>query len=889
MLAKHCANTLLPTGTVTFLFTDIEGSTLLWESHPEAMEVALARHDALVRKAIVDANGYVFKTVGDAFCAAFALASDAVSAVLAAQLAVIAEPWPEATPIRVRMALHTGAVESRDGDYFGPPVNRVARLLATGHGGQTLLSHATHELCRDALPDAISLRDLGAHRLKDLARPEQVYELRSPGLRRDFPPIKSLSTHPNNLPQQLTTFIGREKEIAEIEAQLTKTRLVTLTGSGGSGKTRLALQVAAEALALFPDGAWFVELAPLTDQSLVPQMLATVLGLSEEPGQSITQVLALHLKSKRLLLLLDNCEHLRDACATVADALVRQCPGVRILASSREALGILGEQTYRVPSLSLPDRTQTHIQTPQTLSTYEAVQLFIDRALLLRADFAVTNRNAPALASLCCHLDGIPLAIELAAARVRTLSVEEIDSKLDERFRLLTGGSRTALPRHQTLRALIDWSYDLLRAPERLLLQRLSVFAGGWTLAAAEQVCGGAEVANGEVLDLLTSIADKSLVVAEQTAGHSRYGMLETVRQYAQELLAENDGSEAVRERHRDHFLALVAESEPKVVGAAQAQWLRRLEAEHDNLRVAVEWCIAAQGTEAGLQLCAALQRHLLGGHIAEGREWCARALGKAGGASPTLERAKALTVAGTLADAQGDWPAARVLHEEALAIKRELGDRMGIAISLNGLGSVAYAQGDLLCAEARFEECLAILKELGNRRLVATALSNLGSMANHRGDFATARARFEESLGIARELQDAQGTSLALYNLGALNNDLGDHAPAAAQYRESLMIRQELGDRIGIAFSMEGLGNLVGALGGALRAACIWSAADRLREEIGSPQAPDNRADSISRRTIVRAALGDDVAFDCAWQEGRDMTLEQAIEFALHEKVERV
>jgi predicted ATPase/class 3 adenylate cyclase len=515
-----------PTGTVTFLFTDIEGSTRIWEAHPDAMQVALAHHDAMVRKSIVAENGYVFKTVGDAFCAAFARGPEAVAAALRVQRALAAGPWPAATPIKVRIALHTGAVEARDQDYFGPPLNRVARLLATGYGGQTLLSQATYELCRDALPAGVSLRDLGAHRLKDLARPEQVYELAYPGYRDDFPPIKSLSTHPNNLPQQLTSFIGREKAIADVETLLRKARLVTLTGAGGSGKTRLSLQVAAEALAQFPDGAWFVELAPFSEPALVPQAVAAVLGIAEEGGRPISHTLAENLRSKRLLLLLDNCEHLRDACAVLADNLLRQCPDVRILASSREALGIAGEQTYRVPSMSLPDRTQAHVQTAQSLSTYEAVRLFIDRAVLLRPDFAVTNRNAPALASLCCHLDGIPLAIELAAARVRALSVEEIDGKLDERFRLLTGGSRTALPRHQTLRALIDWSYDLLRAPEQLLLQRLSVFTGGCTLAAAEQVCTGGEVANGDVLDLLTSVADKSLVLADYGDGHSRYGML---------------------------------------------------------------------------------------------------------------------------------------------------------------------------------------------------------------------------------------------------------------------------------------------------------------------------------------------------------------------------
>jgi predicted ATPase/class 3 adenylate cyclase/Tfp pilus assembly protein PilF len=915
-----------PTGTVTFLFTDIEGSTLLWEAQPEEMRTALARHDALVREAIVSANGYVFKTVGDAYCAAFAMAPDAVSAALMVQMALNGERWPEETPIKVRMALHTGAVEIRDGDYFGPALNRVARLLSTGHGGQTLLSQTTYDLVRDTLPDAASLRDLGAHQLKDLARPEQVYQLQHPGLLGEFPPIKSLSTHPNNLPKQLTSFIGRQKEIAEIEALLVRTRLLTLTGSGGSGKTRLSLQVAADSLEQFPDGAWFVELASLSDPGLVPQTVATVLGVKEEPGKPIRQTLTEHLKHKRLLLLLDNCEHLLDVCAKVADALVRQCPSVQILASSREVLGIAGEQTYRVPSLSLPDPKQA--QTPQTLSQYESVQLFIDRALLVRPNFQVTNQNAPALASLCFHLDGIPLAIELAAARVRSLLVEEIDGKLDQRFRLLTGGSRTALPRQQTLRSLIDWSYDLLNEPERLLLQRLSVFAGGWTLEAAEQVCAGEGVEDWEFLDLLTSLADKSLAVAEQNDGRSRYRLLETVRHYARERLVESGGGEAVRERHRDYFLALAEEAEPKLLGAEQAEWLQRLEEEHENLRAGLVWSLVEAGSGGGLRLCGALLRFWsTRGHLSEGREWCVRVLEKAGGEERPQERAKALNVAGVLAYYQGDYPAARARHEESLAILRQLGDRRGMASSLNNLGNVTCEQGDHSAARALHEESLAIRRELGDRRGIATSLGNLGIVACDQGDFASARALHEECLAIRRELGDRGrianslhnlglvayyqgdypaarslyeeclaiwremgyrfGIAVSLSNLGNLVFGQGDYPAAGVLHQEGLVIRRELGDRRGIAYSLEGLATVMAAHGSSLRAARIWGAAERLREEIGSPLPPNERPHYGPRVAAARAALGDDAAFDRAWQQGRALTLEQAIELALAETVE--
>jgi predicted ATPase/class 3 adenylate cyclase len=887
MPRKPRAASPLPTGTVTFLFTDIEGSTRLWESQPAQMRVALARHDTLLHLAIADNGGFVFKTVGDAFCAAFAMALDAVAAVLAAQLAIRAERWPTDAPIKVRMALHTGAVERVDGDYFGPPVNRVARLLSTGHGGQTLLAQTTCDLCRDCLPDATSLRDLGVHQLKDLARPERVFQLQHPGLPTDFPPLRSLSTHPNNLPQQLTSFIGREKEITQIEALLAGTHVLTLTGSGGSGKTRLCLQVAAESLEQFPDGAWFVELASLADPGLVPQTVATVLQVKEVPGKAIAHTLSERLRDKRLLLLLDNCEHVLDECAKLASALARQCPDVRILATSREALGISGEQTYRVPSLALPDRRQT--QTPQTLSLYESVQLFIDRALLVRADFAITIQNARALASLCCHLDGIPLAIELAAARIRSLSVEEIDGRLDQRFRLLTGGSRTALPRQQTLRSLIDWSYDLLREPERLLLQRLSVFAGGWTLAAAEQVCVGDGVADVDVLDLLTSLSDKSLVVAEQRDEHSRYRLLETVRQYARDRLLESGGTVPVRERHRDHFLALALEAEPKLLGAQQAAWLQHLEVEHENLRAALDGSLGDAASETGLRLCAALQRFWwTRGHLAEGREWCARFLARAGDQAPTLGRGKVLNAAGVLAYHQGDYAAARARHEEGLAIWRHLGGREGVASSLNNLGNVTYRQGDFAAAQAMHEEGLAIWRESRNRSGMAASLGNLGILAWERNDLASARALLEECLAIVRELGDRGYIANSLQYLANVAHSQDDYPAARARHGESLAIRRELGDKRGIAYSLEGLAAVDAALGGSLRAARIWSAAQRLRVEIGSPVPPNERPRYEQRVSSARTALRDDAAFDRAWQEGGALTLEEAIALASDEAVER-
>ncbi len=911
------------TGNVTFLFTDIESSTRLWEVDPDAMKVAIARHDELVRDAIVGAGGYVFKTVGDAFCAAFAQAADAVAAALRAQTALATEPWPKITPIKARMALHTGAVESRDGDYFGQPIYRLARLLSVGHGGQTLLSEATSELCRDSLPEAASLRDLGGHRLRDLARPEQVFQLCHPALPGTFPPVRSLSTHPNNLPHQLTSFIGREPVIAEIEALQARTRLLTITGSGGAGKTRLALQLAADLLARFPAGAWYVELAPLSDPGLLPQTVATVLGVKEKQGQLITQTLVEHIGRKQLLLLFDNCEHLLDASAILADALLRQCPGVQILATSREALGITGEQSYRVPSLSLPAREKA--VTAQSLLACESARLFSDRASLVRVDFQVTDENAPALALLCHRLDGIPLAIELAAARVRSFSVQEIENKLGQRFALLTGGSRTALPRQQTLRALVDWSYDLLTDAERLLWQRLSVFAGGWTGAAAVQVCAGEGIDAEEISDLLNALADKSVVMAENLDESPRYRLLETLRQYGRERLAESGSIGSIRERHRDCFLALAEETAPKLEGAEQAAWLSRLDEEHENLRAGLEWCLSEETSELGLRLCGTLQRFWIArGDLSEARDWCARMLARPGAGAATMARAKTLNTAGALAIYQCDYPVARERFEEVLAITRRLGDRKRMAASLNNLGVVAFEQGDFSAARAFHKESLALVRELGDRIGIANSLGNLGSAAFDQGDDEAARANFgeslalwrehgdwsniaatlqnlglvarnqgdlaaagtmlEEALAIARKLGDRGGVSRSLGGLATVAVDRGEHTAARRFDRERLAISIDLGDRRGTAGALECAAEIAAALGNAAGAARFWGAAERLREEIGSPQPPRELSDYDQRVVAARAALGNDDAFDRAWAEGRAWTLEYAIERAMED-----
>jgi len=819
----------------------------MWESHAQLMQGALGRHDSIVRRVIEAHNGYIFKTIGDSFCAAFNAPQDAAQAAMHAQRELQAEHWDKETPIKVRMAIHTGAVESRENDYFGPAVNRVARMLSAAHGGQTLVSLGTFELIRDFLPTDVTQRDLGEHRLRDLGRPETIYQLDHPDLPFQFPPLNSLD-HPDlkhNLPQQVTSFVGRLQELREIKGLFGRARLLTLTGAGGGGKTRLAIQAAADMLDVCPDGVWLVELASLADPAFVPHTISATLGLKEEPGKAMGQTLTDHLKNKVLLLVLDNCEHLLNACAAFCDDLLRHCPRVRILVTSRESLGITAETTFRVPSLTLPDPRKP--QTPEGLSQFEAVRLFIDRALQTQVSFAVTNENAPALASICHQLDGIPLAIELAAARVRSLSVEEINDRLDQRFRLLTGGSRTALPRQQTLRSLIDWSYDLLTDTEKALLRRLAVFAGGWTLESAEAVCSGDPIEEWEVLELLDSLTDKNLTVADQHHASTRYRLLETVRQYARDRLEESGEDSQWRRSHLHHFLQLAEEAEPHLRGAEQQRWLDRLEVEHDNVRAALSWSFsAADSAQEGLRLAAAIWRFwCVRGYLTEGRDRLAHALASASLAE-TPVRAKSLSGAGVLAwqqgslaealrlqqeslaisracedrvgmaaslnnlglveHSRGNYEVARQLHEESLEIKLGLGDRGGIAMSYNNLANVAHALGNLDQAGKLLQESRAIFGELGDKRGVAHTLNNLGDIASEQGEHAIARTLLLESIGLFRDLGDRRGLALTLNTLGATARELGINDEARQHLGESLGILRDLGDRAGIASALSKL-----------------------------------------------------------------------------------
>jgi predicted ATPase/class 3 adenylate cyclase len=554
----------VPSGTVTFVFTDIEGSTVRWDRDRAAMQDAVQRHDGIMRAAIAAHAGHVFKTIGDAFCAAFSLPEDAVSAMLAAQRALGAEDFAAVDGIRVRMAIHTGTADERDGDYFGPAVNRVARLLAIAHGGQVLLSGVTSDLVQGSLPAQASLRDLGEHRLKDLARPEYVYQLLAPDLAAEFPPLRSLNTMANNLPLQLTSFVGREAEIEKIAALLGQHRLVTLVGSGGVGKTRTSLQVAANQVDGSGDGVWFVELAPLSSGDSVPATIAHTVGVTLGDGDPITQLVAA-LKSKRMLIVFDNCEHLVEAAARVVSALMSGCPQIKIIASSRQALGITGEATFRMPSLPEPS----------------ALALFVERAQAVNDRFQLTENDAPIVADICRRLDGIALAIELAAARVKMLSPQQLRNRLDERFRVLTGGGRDRLPRQQTLRALIDWSYDLLDEREQMLFRRLGIFVNGFMLEAAVAVGGGDDLDEFEVFDLVASLAEKLLVMAEPQGSAIRYFLLESTRAYAAEKLTEAGERDRIAGRHlryfRDWFAQVQRDADDFRATAGRRFWPSRM------------------------------------------------------------------------------------------------------------------------------------------------------------------------------------------------------------------------------------------------------------------------------------------------------------------------
>jgi predicted ATPase/class 3 adenylate cyclase len=901
------------------LFTDIEGSTKLWEEQPERMSRALKAHDTLARAAIEGQRGTIVKMFGDGLFAVFDEPADALAATLALQDALADPQSTDGVRLNVRCGLHVGTVEHRDNDYFGPPINRTARIMGAAHGGQVLVSQAMAALLDGALPPEATLRELGRVRLKDLATPESIFQVVHPKLRAVFPPLRSLESTPNNLPQQLTSFLGREHELSEVGKLLASTRLLTLLGMGGLGKTRLSLQVAADALDDYPDGVWFVDLAPLQDPTLVPSAVAQELGVQEEPGRALTQTLCAHLKARKLLIILDNCEHLVHPCAALANALLQAAPEVRIIATSREALRVRGEQVYAVLPLPVPERTAG----VDALAKSAAVQLFVDRARLHKPSFELNERDAPAVAELCARLEGIPLALELAAARMRALSVTEINARLRDRFKLLTGGGRLLMERQQTLRALVAWSYDLLQPDEQVLLDRLCVFAGGFDLDTCAVVCGTDPLEADDVLDLLTSLADKSLVMAEDLDEGTRYRTLETIREYSREKLIARGELADTAARHCHHFFAMAKLARAGLLGAEQGTWIQRVELELDNMRAAM-----ALALDGGVDpiIAVKFQVALLGfwilrGYVAEGLKLVKAALELPEVKASDVAMGHALYVGAALALSHSDYASAAESLETCLAVRREIDNPVDIAATLSTLSVVRLRLGDAPRARASEEEAIEIFRRIEDRVGEAIGLLHLGQVATYLGEFDQARAHLAQCIVIARELKHGEVEGECERMLGEIALETGDIKESHARFIRSLALCRDAGDRRGEASSLWWLGKVDLAageidrarerLGTALRSfetiemreeligcvedharlallrgaaedsARLYAAAETQRDRTMLQRSPRDQQRWRSDVEATRAALGD-VAFDGAWAEGKAWELGETLRHAV-------
>jgi predicted ATPase/class 3 adenylate cyclase len=867
----------LPSGTVTFLFTDIEGSTALWERDSQAMAAAVARHIALLDAAIQAHGGIHFKTVGDAVQAAFPTAPDAISAALDAQRSLITEEWGEIGPLRVRMALHAGEAMVHNEEYQGPLLNRSARLLAIGQGTQILLSETAATLARDALPPEADLRELGEHRLPDLLEPECVFQLLHPDLPDEFPPLRTLEARPHNLPTQATPFLGREREVAEVVALLRSSdaRLVTLTGPGGTGKTRLALQAAAELLDAFPDGVFFVPLAALRDPELVPSAIASGLGLRDQAGQTPAQAVREALAGKRLLLVLDNVEQVAASASFVGE-LLAAAPVLEVLATSRLPLRLRAEREFPVTPLALPPANGT---APEQLLQYEAVRLFVERTQAVRAGFALTPEIAPAVAEITQRLDGLPLAIELAAARVRLLPPAALLARLEKRLPLLTGGPRDAPARQQTLRDAIAWSYDLLTPEEQVLFRRLSIFAGGFSLEAAEAVANqGGEL---DVLDGVDRLSEHSLLrPVAGTDGEPRFTMLETIREYGLERLQQSGEAEATRRAHTEFFLALVEEAEPKLTSPEQLAWLERLEAEHDNLLAALGWAVASDA-QIALRLAGGLAWFwYFRGYLREGRAWLDRILAASGDPGPL--HVGAFAAAGRLARHLGDYRGAIALLERSLELARSFQDRRVEALALHELGALAgLAEGDAAQEAALTEASLALWRELGDSWGTARTLNNLGYEAYLQGDLDRAVSLLDEGVTLARAAGDRSVLAYIVDSRGVVAEAQGELERAADLYQEALTLAQQVGNPLVEAFALSSLAGMAARQGQPVRAARMWGAASALRDAIGTRLPLEEEERFAQPLSAVREILGED-AFAAAWEEGRAQPLDQVVAEAL-------
>src|SRR5437588_1854173 len=834
----------------------------------------LAECRQVLRTIFQEWNGHEVDTQGDAFFVVFARATDAVLAAADAQRALADHLWPKDAAVRVRMGMHTGEPSRTAEGYVGLDVHRAARIMGAAHGGQVLLSSTACNLVEQDLPDDVSLRDLGEHRLKDLGRPRRLFQLVIADLPADFPPLKTLDTHPNNLPVQLTSLIGRGKEVATVQHLLHRedVRLLTLTGPGGTGKTRLGLQVAAELSDRFTDGVFFVNLAPISDPALAIPTVAQTLDIPEGAGQPWLERLREALQRRQMLLLLDNFEQVVSAGVGVAELLTAS-PELKVVVTSREVLHVRGEHEFTVPPLALPD--PKHLPDLAMLSHNTAVALFVQRAQAIKPDFQLTNANAKAIAEICVRLDGLPLAIELAAARVKLLPPQVLLLRLDQRLAVLTAASQDVPARQQTLRGTIAWSYNLLDAKEQRLFRRLSVVVGGCTLEAAEAVCTVSGNGDGveQVLDAVASLMDKSLLQqTEQDGGEQRLVILETIREYGLERLASNGEMEAARQAHGAFYLALAEEAEPKLTGPQQAIWFDRLEREHDNLREALQWFLEQEGDrqELALRLGTALEEFwMIRGHYSEGRIFLERALAGAEGAAMAVQ-AKGLGTAARLALNQGDIDRGGVLCEQSLALYRKLGDTVGIALSLQRLAVVAWVRNNSPVARSLTEEALVLWREVGDKKHIAWVLTWLAYTASQQGEYARALALCEECLVLYREFESKLDTADSLGRLTeVLYVSQSDPARVRSLLEEALALSKELGDKMGIAHGQRFAAQLALSQGNANTARSLIEEALSLFREIGNRE---GTALSLSLLARVEASQGNHAAARALYEESLTM-----------------
>jgi predicted ATPase/class 3 adenylate cyclase len=863
----------LPTGTVTFFFSDIEGSTKLIQQLGEQYPGVLLAHHNLLRVALGAHGGNELRTEGDSFFIVFGSALDACSGAAAAQQALQDYGWPEGGRVRVRIGLHTGEATLVGNEYLGLDVHRAARVAGAAHGGQVLISETTRTLVDHGLPAGLSLRDLGVHRLKDLARPERLFQLTIAGLPDEFPALRTLEATPNNLPTQLTSFIGRDDQVREAKQLLARSRLLTLTGPGGTGKTRLSLQIAADVMDGFPDGVYFVPLASVQDPELVPSAIAQALAISTTGSRRPIDALLDHLRDKRTLLVLDNFEQLLPA-APVTTKLLEASPGLRVLVSSRAVLRVYGEQEFPVPPLALPDLKA--LPDLATLSQFEAVRLFIERAVAVKPDFQATNENAPAIAGIGERVDGLPLAIELAAARVKLFSPQALLSRLEKSLSALGSGARDLPGRQQTLHGAIQWSYDLLNEGERRLLARFSVFARGASLEHVEAVCRPAEDIGGDVVDALDQLADQSLLRRLPDFDEPRFLMLQTIREFAADRLEQSGEAAAIKDRHLQAFITLAERAQPYMFGRERKEWLDRLELEQDNYRTALDWAISSGNARSALLLSASLWRFWqMRGHIHEGRSRVTQALALPKSRDYPTERLLALEAAGGLAYWQADMESAQRFYDECLEMTRTTGDKRALA---NALYNAAFPNVVNMSETTRprelLEEALPLFRDLGDQASVARTLWALGNGLYFERNYPPAKSVLEEAQALFRTVDDRFGLGWANHTHGLVALKMGDVELARKDFLEALELFQEARDISGLVLQLDNLSQIIRADGDPARAARLASAAKAHQRSTGTSLG--QLLSEQEGRTGTEGLSEADGAK--AWVAGQGLTLEQAL-----------